>query len=85
MQVAKIFGKKMVVFIHGWDEDSEYMLTKPRGKWIMQNTDGMIVLAQHFKDKLVKYGFKNSILLTTTKVDDALVEDFNVVTGRDYS
>lgn len=85
MRVAKMFGKRIVVFIHGWDENSEHMLTKPRGKWIMQNSDGMIVLAQHFKNKLVKYGFKNSILLTTTKVDDALVEGFDAATGRDYS
>ena len=84
MKAAKVFRKKIVVFIHGWDEKSEYMLTKAKGKWILRNSDGMIVLSQRFHDKLVRYGFTKNILLTTTKVDDSLVKDFEVMTDRNY-
>lgn len=84
-RVVKILGKKMVIFIHGWNVDSENMLLTAKGKWMMRQADGIIVLAQQFKDKLLKYGINKKILLTTTKVDDALVGDFNVVSDRDYS
>ena len=51
---------------------------------MIQNVDGAIVLAQHFKDKLLKYGFRNRILLTTTKVDDAFFGNYDVIKDRDY-
>lgn len=78
MKLAKIAGKKVVVFIHGFDlkyaETSDW-------KWITSNlnqANGVIVLAQIFKDILIQHGVTTNIHLSTTKVLDTLVEDFNV-------
>lgn len=78
MKLAKILGKKVVVFIHGFDlkyaEIADW-------KWITLNlnqVDGIIVLAQMFKDILIQHGVTSNIYLSTTKVSDTLIEGFNV-------
>ena len=39
--------------------------------------DAFIVLSSGFKIKLQNWGFKQPVYLTTTKVDDQLISDFD--------
>lgn len=83
-RIARALRKKIVIFIHGWNTDCEEMLFTAKGNWIVQHSDGVIVLSRQFKDKLHKYGVNKNIFLTTTKIDDALLGKFNVETDRNY-
>lgn len=76
--IAKLTHSKIVTFIHGWDTKYEWMLTIPKGKIILNSTDAFIVLSEQFKNKLEKCGVKAKILISTTKVDDLLLEKFDI-------
>lgn len=76
LSISRIFGKKAVAFIHGWDEDKEYMLEDSRAKGIL-SCEGFIVLAHRFKEHLSKFVPAEKIFLATTKVDDRMVKDFD--------
>ena len=78
IRIAKLFNTEIITFIHGWDDASEWMLNHPKGKFLLDNSETVIVLASQFKEKLIKSGCKSHIHLTTTKVDDKLVKDFNI-------
>lgn len=80
MCIAKLFKKKIITFIHGWDVNSEWMLTSKKGKKVIQMTDGFIVLSKQFRTKLINLGIKQPILVSTTKVDDDLLNNFNINT-----
>lgn len=80
MCIAKLFRKKIITFIHGWDVNSEWMLTSKKGKKVIQMTDGFIVLSKQFRTKLINLGIKQPILVSTTKVDDDLLNNFNINT-----
>lgn len=75
--ISKLFKKKTIVFIHGWDIDYEYMLQSHKARHIL-SCDGFILLSESFKNKLAEYVHKNKIFLTTTKVDDSLVKDYDI-------
>ena len=68
---------KKITFIHGWDVESENLLTENKGKYLLKNSDSLIVLAKEFKTKLINCGYKNEIFITTTKVDEALLREFD--------
>lgn len=77
IKICKLFKKKAIIFIHGWDADYEYMLQSHKAKHIL-SSDGFILLSESFKNKLAEYVPKNKISLTTTKVDDSLVKDYDI-------
>jgi glycosyltransferase involved in cell wall biosynthesis len=80
LKIAKLFNKKVVVFIHGWDKEYEITVQK-KPKQVLGSfyrTDAFLVLSSEFKDKLNEWGIGCPIHLTTTKVDDALLNDFNL-------
>lgn len=84
LRLAKAFGRKVAVFIHGFSWD--YARTA-RWPWIarhLNRADGVIVLAQAFKDELQRRGVTAPVFLSTTKVADSLVEGFDADrrTGR---
>jgi glycosyltransferase involved in cell wall biosynthesis len=68
---------KKITFIHGWDIESENLLTENKGRYLLKNSDSIIVLAKEFKTKLISSGYKNEILVTTTKVDKELIKEFD--------
>ncbi|WP_417238947.1 glycosyltransferase family 4 protein [Bizionia sp.] len=80
LKIAKFFNKKVVVFIHGWDKEYEIVVQK-KPKQVLGSfyrADAFLVLASEFKDKLSEWGIGCPIHLTTTKVDDSLLDDFHL-------
>tara|TARA_B100001741_G_scaffold283546_1_gene258558 strand:+ start:5313 stop:6368 length:1056 start_codon:yes stop_codon:yes gene_type:complete len=79
LKLSKILNFKTVVFFHGWSnemeskiDNNEYDLHKNYSK-----ADLILVLANDFKIKLRKWGFTCPVELTTTKVDDDLISNFD--------
>ncbi|WP_234571627.1 glycosyltransferase family 4 protein [Rhodohalobacter sp. 614A] len=70
--LSKLFFKRVILFIHGWNEKDEGFLKKNRGLRvsIMKTCNAFLVLSNTFKNKLKCYGFKSPIYITTTVVDD---------------
>ena len=84
LKLAKLFYRKVAIFIHGFNW--EYA-NNADWKWIIDNlnlADCVIVLAQSFKNELIRRGVTTRLFLSTTKVKDTLVEEFDIVkrTGR---
>lgn len=77
--IAKAFGIKVVVFFHGWDSNIEEKISaKPTlFRKVYGEADSFIVLSNEFAEKLRKWGVESPIYLSTTKVDNKLVEDFD--------
>lgn len=78
--LARLFKKKVVTFIHGWDWKTATYLTKHSLMFL--NTFGkskfIYCLGSDFRNRLIEQGIKCPILLTTTKVSDELIADFNI-------
>ena len=74
--LTKMYRKKCLVFIHGWDKK----FANKMSKWFLWlyravffKADAMIVLSKEFRSILKKWGFPNQIFLLTTLVDDDLL------------
>jgi len=82
LQIAYFFRIPVVTFIHGWsDKYAEELLKKNHSfKRIYNKSDLIFVLAQEFKEKLEEIGITSPIELTTTKVNDQLLNDFKLST-----
>lgn len=76
ISISRIFQKKIIIFIHGWDIEKEYLLSKSEAKSIFK-CNGFIVLSKLFKEHLSKYVSPSKIYLTTTKVDDSLIRIYD--------
>ena len=70
--------------IHGWNVSDESLLETKKWQFILNTSDAFIVLSNYIKNKLSSVIGDNhkKILLTTTKVDDCLLKDFDI-TCRD--
>lgn len=75
--IATFLNIKTGVFIHGWDYTYEDSFCKSRWFHVLKKANVIFVLATEFKDKLVEMGITGKIDLTTTKVDDKLIEKFS--------
>lgn len=78
--LSKIFRKvKILVYFHGWDKclaskiDHRYSKIF---KVIYGLSDAFCVLSNEFKIKLQQWGIDKPIYLVTTKVDDALLKNY---------
>ena len=82
--IAKAMGKRVLVFIHGWDHDCE---SRIREKYLGQFravffcADAIIVLAGEFKDKLREMGYTKPIHVEVTNVETAIFEDTSYARG----
>lgn len=78
--LAKLFCKKVVTFIHGWDTNlAPVLVRKPRlFKFVYNKSSLIFVLSGEFKKELFRMGITCPIRLTTTKVDDKLLKTFDV-------
>lgn len=77
--LSKLYRKKTLVFIHGWNHWIAYM-TQNYFLWLYKlfffKADAIIVLAKEFKNVLEKWGYKKNIYLLTTLVDDSMLNGF---------
>jgi glycosyltransferase involved in cell wall biosynthesis len=80
LSISKILGIKTVVFFHGWDEGQEQQIDQNPDNFVKKfnRADAFLVLASSFQKKLKEWGVTKPIQLTTTKVDDDLVKDFEI-------
>lgn len=81
---AKLFGKKVVTFIHGWDQNVYNQIKRHPSLfcWVYGKSQFIYTLYSGFRDDLKELPLKCPILLTTTKVSDSLVKGFDI-TKRD--
>jgi glycosyltransferase involved in cell wall biosynthesis len=73
--IAKLCGKKVVVFFHGWDDNCELRIRRfflLPFRLIYFRADAIIVLATIFKNRLIEMGYSKNIHLETTTVEDAM-------------
>lgn len=77
LRIGKFFGCKVAVFIHGWDKIylEKVFAKKESFSNVWYNADAFLVLANEFKTYLEQLKIQSPIYLTTTKVNDKLVED----------
>lgn len=73
--IAKIYGKKVVVFFHGWDDNFECLIRRfflLPFRFIYFRADAIIVLATSFRGRLVEMGYSKHIYLESTTVEDEM-------------
>lgn len=79
LRITKRFGIKTFVFMHGWDKEIEAKIDEtPKLFQSFLLADGFFVLATAFKEKLMRWGVTAPVWLTSTKVDDRLLQDFSM-------
>ncbi|WP_372377733.1 glycosyltransferase family 4 protein [Vibrio natriegens] len=77
LYIASFFKVKKVVFFHGWNKDLSKKI-EIDSSWFTKKydkADAFFVLAKEFKKSLRGWGITKPIFLTTTKVDNRLIED----------
>lgn len=80
--IAKLHCRKVLVFWHGWDQDTQSRIERNRFarhifRQIFDMADASVVLASPFKKKLRQWGFRQKIFLDTTAVDEGLLNNFS--------
>ncbi len=80
LQIANWFSIDVITFVHGWDQ-SYYLKLKDNNSFFI-NTFGkskfIYVLYSAFKSQLEDLNIPCPILLTSTKVADNLIKDFDI-------
>lgn len=77
LKIARSLGFDVSIFIHGFNLD---YARSANWKWISRNLNKaahIIVLAQQFKNILIDHGVTTDIQLSTTKVPDDMIKDFD--------
>jgi len=72
-------GIKTIVFFRGWDESAVKKTIRYINifKYFFFKTDKLITLSEKAKKTLVKWGYKNEIIVETTLVDKDLLNNVN--------
>jgi len=73
---------KKIVFFRGWNPDYEKKIEKSTllKQWLsftFLRADHIIVLSSEFKKKIIEWGYKNSVSIETTIVDENLLSGFD--------
>lgn len=82
-RVACMLGFKTALFIHGFNWDYAKVIDR---EWAVRNFNRaslIFVLATAFREEMQKWGVTTPIALSTTKVDDDLLEGYDVEKERD--
>lgn len=80
--IARSLGFRVALFIHGFDWDYARRIDK---KWAIKNLNKsslIFVLAKAFKNELKSWGVTVPIYLSTTKVDDKLLGNYDPIASR---
>lgn len=78
LKISKLFRKETILFIHGFDLNYAKSVDKV---WLLENlnsADLIFILADEYRRLLQSWGVKIPIVLATTKVNDTLIESFDV-------
>lgn len=78
LRIAKMLRKKTAVFFHGFNKESIPHLNIPNLTKQLNKCECIFVLANEFKETIRSWGVTVPIHLTTTKVDDKLIESFDI-------
>jgi glycosyltransferase involved in cell wall biosynthesis len=75
--LGKFFGRKVVMFYHGWDDD--FVEQNRKGYWFNQlfRADSAIVIREAVKQTLIEIGYSNPIYHTITMVDNELIKGYS--------
>lgn len=84
LNIAKLFGKKTAIFFHGFNTEAIKDLNTEYLRDNLNKCECIFILAKEFADIVKSWGVTVPIHLTTTKVDDRLIEGFDINT-KDYS
>ena len=76
--LAKIFRKKCAVYIHGFDMDYSNKINKNLFVKQYNKADCFFVLANSFKNIFVDWGITKPIFLSSAKVYDRLLDNFDI-------
>lgn len=85
--IAKGFGRKIIIFFHGWNLDYERELRKRwlwLFRWVYFQADIFIVLSKKFRDKLIDIGCNTPIFCETTAVADTVFSQAEIRLKRQY-
>lgn len=80
LKIAKAFGKEVVVFFHGFNTENIKYLNIDYLKNNLNKCKFIFILAKEFADIIESWGVVVPIYLTTTKVDDRLIDKFDIST-----
>jgi glycosyltransferase involved in cell wall biosynthesis len=78
LKISKALGFKVVVFFHGWYDFYQNNLTRNFFDSHYGKANAIIVLSSNYKKHILSWGFKNKIFISTTKVDDELLDRFKL-------
>ncbi|MHC4520949.1 MAG: glycosyltransferase family 4 protein [Planctomycetota bacterium] len=81
--IAKLLGRKTLVFVHGWDVRCEQMIRRRFQRLfrtVYFRSDAIAVLAHQFRDRLRDLGYRRPIYLETAVIADDI---FSFRKGRD--
>lgn len=86
LKIAKFLNCKVIVFFHGWDKQLEKKISKTPQTFLdtFNKADAILVLASAFRDKLKSWGITTPVYLTTTKVNDDLINNFEIA-GKKFN
>lgn len=78
--IAKLFRRKVICMMHGWDIPFSKKIEKHPllFKLVYERVSLMYVLCSDYKKQLDNIKFSKPVRLNTTKVDDSLLEGFDV-------
>lgn len=84
MNIAHGMGKQVIVHFHGFNVSYAREMDGRKFVHRFKNATSFIVLNRAARDQLREWGIKQPIYLSTTKVDDRMIEgyDVNVRTGE---
>lgn len=78
LKIASLFKRKSIVFFHGFNLSYAEKIDEKQFCSMFSKADSFVVLAEKFKDYLMRWGMVQPIYTATTKVDDRLIETFDV-------
>ncbi|MBO5173455.1 MAG: glycosyltransferase family 4 protein [Bacteroidaceae bacterium] len=80
LKIAKLFGKKTAIFFHGFNTDTIKYLNTEYLRNNLNKCECILILAKEFANIVKSWGVTAPIHLTTTKVDNRLIDGFDIAT-----
>lgn len=82
LRLCKLMHKKAIVFFHGFNPEYANGMDGKTFCKDFKGTDAFIVLSQNAKSYLIRWGIKSPVHISTTKVDDRMLDDFHIDTRQ---